>query len=106
MAMLHEEALNRLCFVCGQFVNESLIYEANKYLESLGNAFNRMFMVVDGVTAKFLCHSCYRTTTHIEKGDNLSTSKCPIEWKEHGNNCYTCSLYGKKKVGGRKKKVC
>ena len=102
--IIHEEALNRLCFICGQFVNKSLTYdEVNKHLASLGHVFNRIFTVVSGVNPNFLWHCCHRTTAHIQKGEFVN-KKMPDWMEKNMQTILVIHLVYMGKKGRRKKK--
>ena len=104
----HDEAMARLCFICGKISGGGTQYavkDHNTMLEIGFLAKDSTVLFVPGVTPTYFCHCCYRAVSLIEGGETFSTAKVPIEWKPHRDNfCSSCNLLLKKKCGGRKKR--
>ena len=100
----HEMGLSKLCLVCGDICDKGFCHVATDLRDMIDKVFPNFTWIRD-VTPTNLCHTCYRTVTSICEGSSLRTSKVPVVWTAHSDDCYTCSLLSKNKVGGRKKKV-
>ena len=105
---IHEEALDRLCFVCGEMINlEKYFYDVEKSLDLIGVALKCPdIFTMPGVTPHHICQTCYTTLQRLKNGDILKSSKQLLDWGECGNNCETCAkMLKRKQGGGRRKKV-
>ena len=106
---LHEEALQRLCFVCGDLITKGKLYDVDFYSEMLckGLKCSTIFSI-PGVTPASFCAKCYSTVQSAATGVTIRTGRTLIEWAEcSSDDCSTCDRLAKrKKIGrGRKKKV-
>ena len=106
----HEEALARLCFVCGDFIKKSLkCYMVESNLELIRAGLNSPgISCIPDVTPYHFCKNCYRSLCHITGGTRVQTLRSQLlEWNPCGPDCKTCAFFSKKKTGGRppKKKV-
>ena len=104
-ADVHEEAIQRLCFVCGDLINGQM-YEVDNNIPLLGRALKcpELFSI-PGVTPQNFCLKCYAYMIHLDRGETLKSSISLIEWTECGENCSSCGIILKRRAGGRKKKV-
>ena len=106
----HEEALARLCFVCGEIIKETIFYEVEKNLDllSAGLKCPDLFSIPD-VTPLHFCRKCQRVLTNVRDARNggiVKSGRTLLDWEECGENCKTCGYIMKRKqVRGRHKKV-
>ena len=102
----HEEALDRLCFVCGEIIKDNRSYTVEKNLDLLGKALNcpDIFTIPD-VTPTNLCKKCHLTLSKVSRGEIVITGRQLLDWMECGPSCSTCALLLKRKEGGSRKKV-
>ena len=104
----HDEALSRLCFVCGEIINMDVyFYEVEKCLELLSAAFKCPgIFSIPGVTPHHICRKCHRTLEDVASGVIIKTGKELLDWAECSTDCETCAKLLKRKiVRGRPKKV-
>ena len=104
----HQEAMFRLCFVCGEIVDEKdQTYEVEKYLTMLTRTLKSpSIFSIPEVTPSRFCNKCYSTLTHVDRGNTLVSNRKLIDWEECSPSCPSCSkLTYRKQVSGRKKKV-
>ena len=106
---MHEEALARLCFVCGSLLKDSLHYEVDTHLELISVGLNIPCVTsIPGVTPSNFCYNCHQSFRHVAGGTTVKTTRTLHEWVECGTECCTCALLVKRKqVCGRppKKKI-
>ena len=102
----HEEAIDRLCFVCGELIKDNRGYTVEKNLELLGTTLNcpEIFTIPD-VTPTYFCKKCQLTLSKVKRGGTIVTGRKLLDWEECGPNCSTCALLLKRKEGGSQKKV-
>ena len=102
----HEEALDRLCFVCGEIVKDNRSYTVEKNLDLLGKALNcpEIFTIPD-VTPTYICKKCHLTLSKVNRGETVITGRKLMDWVECGPSCRTCELLLKRKEKGSRKKV-
>ena len=106
----HVEALSRLCFACGELIDGNFgnqyFYKVEDNVELLSLLHRKPIVFVSGISPNHICSSCYRAAKSVAELSIVNSSKTLIQWTEHGGqSCVTCNLIGKKKCGGRKKKV-
>ena len=109
----HDEALSRLCFVCGDLIKDSISYEVETHLELIRVGLNNSSVEsVTNVTPRNFCKNCRASFCHVVGGTTARTTRILREWTECGTecgtDCTTCTLLVKQKqVRGRppKKKV-
>ena len=72
----HEEALDRLCFVCGEIVKDNRSYTVEKNLDLLGKALNcpEIFTIPD-VTPTYICKKCHLTLSKVNRGETVITGR-------------------------------
>ena len=56
----HSEAINRLCFACGNIIDPSL-------LSNICEAFASNTAVIENISPRNLCHTCCRVVKHFPK---------------------------------------
>ena len=102
---LHDEAMNRLCFVC-----TNIITGRQKTVEQNSDFITRALKVPEieilpGITPLNYCKKCDDALKRVISGrSNISTRQIQV-WSKCGENCSSCLLVSKKKFGGRTKKV-
>ena len=102
----HEEALDRLCFVCGEIIKDNRSYTVEKNLDLLGKALNcRDIFTIPDVTPTHLCKKCHLTLSKVSRGEIVITGRQLLDWMECRPSCRTCALLLKRKEGGSRKKV-
>ena len=104
----HEEALDRLCFICGEMINlEKYFYDVEKSLDLIAVALKCPdIFTMPGVTPYHMCQTCYTTLQRLKSGDILKSSRQLLDWEECSDNCGTCTkILKRKQGGGRRKKV-
>lgn len=103
----HDEALSRLCFVCGEIIKETFFYAVDEHLDLLAAALNcpSLFSIPD-VTPLNFCKKCHLALSMVKNGGTVKTGRTLLEWEECGSECKTCGILTKRKqVRGRQKKV-
>ncbi len=107
---LHSSALDGLCRVCGRLLSTQ---RATYPCKDLGNNLEHTFTINTSddnpeIHPPKVCYNCYRSTVrHLEYDQNGREYNHAIEvvqWKQHGHDCQTCSLYTKSRQGGRPRK--
>ena len=102
---LHEEALERLCFVCGELM-KGVNYKVEDYIALLGRALRCPdIFTIPGVTPHNFCKKCSSALRLVDLGKTIETTRTLLEWTECTANCSSCAIVSKGKVGGRRKKV-
>ena len=102
---LHEEAMNRLCFICTDIIKEKHVsVEENEELLSRALSTPGLFHI-PGVTPYYYCYKCSCAVKRAARGESIKTTRVLQEWGECGDDCATCALFCKRKTGGRRKKV-
>ena len=96
-----EEALDRLCLLCGEIIKDNRSYTVEKNLDLLGKALNcpDIFSIPD-VTPTHLCKKCHLTLSKVNRGEIVITGRQLLDWMECGPSCSTCALLLKRKEGG------
>ena len=100
----HDEALARLCSVCGTIMKETLQqYDVNKNLDLIRSGLNiPEFSPVLGTTPWSFCSKCHLSLRNLTEGKTLQTSLTTmLNWKPCGANCTTCSYITKRKSSGK-----
>lgn len=102
----HEEALSRLCFVCGEIIKETRRFDVDKNIELLRGGLNSPdFCPVPEVTPNHFCNKC-----HVIMRQNIGagalkktkqSSRQLIIWQKCGPDCSTCANITKRKQAGR-----
>ena len=103
----HDEALSRLCFVCGEIIKETFYYDVEKHLDllSAGLKCPDLFSIPD-VTPLHFCKKCHVALSRANNGGTVKTARTLLDWGECGSECKTCGkLMERKQVRGRHKKV-
>ena len=82
---LHEEAIDRLCFVCGEIIKDNKGYMVEKNLELLGATLNcpEIFTIPD-VTPTHFCKKCQLTLSRVKRGEVIATGRKLLDWIEPG----------------------
>ena len=105
---LHNEALDRLCLVCGgAFVNQDNYYPRNDYEKKLEEAFYYDFTKEGGDDYPTkICDKCYWKMTNVLKRKTTNNFKAITTWKPSETDCQTCKLYffAPQRHGGKKTK--
>ena len=104
----HEEALARLCFVCGTIMKETFRhYDVKKNLDIIRSGLKiTEFSPVSGTTPLHFCSKCHFNLRNLTEGKTIQTSLTMLSWQPCGLNCTTCSyMTQRKSSGGRPKKV-
>ena len=96
----HEEALNRLCFVCANVINlDVYYYKVENSLDLLGVGLKCPgIFSIPGVTPYHICQKCNASLLSVMKGLIVKASIQLLDWGECGENCETCSRMLKRKV--------
>ena len=103
---LHEEAMQRICFVCTAGLIKGQHFDVEKFEDLLASALKvPELFVIPGVTPYNFCKSCYYAVKRADKGESVKSTRSLQEWSECTENCPTCLLVSKRKSGGRTKKV-
>ena len=104
----HENAMTRLCFVCGQMIDlKRVVYDVEKHRDMLSRTLRENVMTVPGVTPPRFCYKCFCGLRKLDCGKILNVeSRRLISWKECGPSCESCAMLKRSQAGGRKKKVC
>ena len=105
---LNEEALQPLCFVCGDIIRKGKLYGVDFYREMLCKGLKCYTVCsIPGITPSSFCAKCYSTVQNVATGKNVRTGRTLIEWGKCSNDCLTCDRLAKRKMNGRgrKKKV-
>ena len=107
---LHTEAIERLCYVCGNIVmkkHHQITSPLSNEMEVVFSTSINLICQVN-VAPSSICHTCWRTVKRCIKakveGLSFKSSKAPLEWYPHSVSCATCQLYISNKKGKRKKK--
>ena len=78
---LHEEALQRLCFVCGDIITKGKLYDVDFYREMLCKGLKcDTVCSVPGITPSSFCAKCYSTVQSVATGKATRTGRTLIEW--------------------------
>ena len=103
---LHEEALDRLCFVCGEIITQEKFYEVEEYIELLSKGLKCELFTMPGVTPSHFCRKCHSAVTSVATGLSIQSARKLLDWEECNAACPTCEkLMKRKKFPGRKKKA-
>ena len=107
---LHDETLQRLCFVCAERLSEEKhrSYNVVDYLPLLSRVLQEQepsLFSRPGVTPVHFCHKCKSKLNHYDEGRNTTTDLVLRKWAVCGPGCESCSKLAKRAQGGRKKKV-
>lgn len=107
-ADLHEEALERLCFVCGELVPpDRCVYDVNENIDLLCKGLKcATIFSMPGITPSHFCAKCFSAMNHVANGTTVQTKRTLIDWEECRSGCSTCARLTKRRQSpGRKKKV-
>ena len=104
---MHEEALSRLCCVCGTIIKETFHYDVEKNLDLIRCGLNKPeFYPVLGATPWHFCKNCHLILRKLTEGKMIQTSLAMLNWQPCGIDCTTCLYLTKRKSSrGRPKKV-
>lgn len=102
-----EEALVRLCFVCGTIIKDVYYHDVEKNLDLIRSGLkNPDFFPVPGTTPQHFCQKCHLHLRNLTEEKTIQTSLTLLNWQPCGMDCVTCSYLTKRKSsGGRPKKV-
>jgi hypothetical protein len=101
----HEEAMNRLCFVCTDIIKgQHFPVEKNEDLLSRALQTPELFLL-PGITPYYYCLKCSLAVKRAARGVSIKSTRQLQEWGECGDNCATCMLMSKRKSGAGRKKV-
>ena len=104
----HEEALHRLCFVCGELlVTGSRFYVVEKHLELLSGGLKCPSVeIIPCVTPHNFCRNCFAAVSRVKSGKSVKSARTEnvIGWVKCGLNCTTCERLIQEKIP-RKKNV-
>ena len=105
----HEEALCRLCFVCGELLTGAVVCSVEeKHLEYLSQGLKcPALAMIPGVTPNNFCRKCFSSLSHVVKGHSVKCTRAEhlIDWVECSSDCSTCARLTEMKIPKRKKKV-
>ena len=104
----HEEALDRLCFVCGELLTGAVLCSVAKHLQYLSQGLKRQSLAIaPGVTPHNFCRKCFSSLSHVVKGRAVKCTRAEnfIDWVECSSPCSTCARLKKMKIPKRKRKV-
>jgi hypothetical protein len=102
---LHEEAMNRLCFVCTDLIKgQHFAVEENEDLLARGLRTPGLFLM-PGITPYYYCFKCSVAVKRAASGASIKSTRTLQEWGECGYNCASCLLVSKRKTGAGRKKV-
>ena len=102
---LHEEAMNRLCFVCTDIIKgQHISVEENKELLSRALSTPGLFLL-PGITPYYYCKKCSSAVKRAARGESIRSTRELQEWGECGDDCASCLLLSKRKTGAGRKKV-
>ena len=102
---LHEEALDRLCFVCGELISGARFYVVERYLDFLSRGLTcpSLFSIPD-ITPYNFCRKCHSSLSLVISGKTVQCSRARlIDWWECTPDCSTCSRLMSMKAGGKVK---
>ena len=93
----HSEAINHLCFACGNIIMKNAHIIDPSLLSNFCEAFASNTAVIENISPRSLCHVCCRAVKHFMKkkeGICYRIPKSIIAWLPHADNgCETCDLY-------------
>ena len=100
---LHLEALDRLCYVCGEIIMKNG-HEITPTLHAdMVETFTIHSHLQTEVSPKGICYTCFITVKNFLKkkseGKCINTSKRALLWVPHSADCQTCELYSTNKKG-------
>ena len=88
----HEEAMNRLCFVCTDIIKgQHLSVEENKELLCRGLS-SPEFLLTPGITPYYYCKRCSAAVKRAARGETIRSTREPQEWGECGDDCGSCLI--------------
>ena len=97
-ANLHAEALERLCFVCGELVTPGCLYSVDKFIDVLCEGLKcESIFSMPGVTPCHFCRKYYSAMKHVATGRTIQTGRAMIDWEECNPTCSTCERLVKRK---------
>ena len=106
----HEEALRKLCRVCGGPINiHRVSYSCAEHQDSLKKAFSiEVLSDTDEIHPARFCMRCSsmmkRKLKALEEGKYYMQSKQIYKWTKHDSNCNICIHFNTIKKGGQQKK--
>ena len=106
----HEEALRKLCRVCGGPINVHRVsYSCAEHQDSLKKAFSiEVLSDTDEIHPARFCMRCSslmkRKLKALEEGKYYMQSKQIFKWTKHDSNCNICIHFNTIKKGGQQKK--
>ena len=103
---MHDEALSRLCFVCGEIMNGTF-YDVEKNLKLLRSGLRSPdFSPIPGETPLNYCKKCDFVLRTFVSGKSVQTGRKLLDWKACGPDCGTCkNIAERKSKRGRRQKV-
>ena len=63
----HSEAIERLCFVCGNIIMKNAHLIEPSLFQNIIEAFSSNITTVENISPRNLCHSCWRAVKHFVK---------------------------------------
>jgi hypothetical protein len=84
----HEEAMQRLCMICGELLTGRVNYFVYKYIDKIKTFFNLQELVlIENVHPKGFCNKCYSAisiySVKNEAGKPFHHSKTFVDWRPH-----------------------
>ena len=99
---IHENAMKKLCRICGCTLTGKLIYSVAESMVSLKNAFNVKFEEdTPNIHPKMYCRNCSYSLSHFETRGSATKINI-VEWSKHSDgDCNTCRRLEQQAKGGR-----
>ena len=63
----HSEAINHLCFACGNIIMKNAHIIEPSLLSNIGEAFASNTAVIENISPRNQCHTCCRAVKHFPK---------------------------------------
>ena len=63
----HSEAIERLCFACGNIIMKNAHLIEPSLFQNIAEAFSSNITTVENISPRNLCHSCWRAVKHFVK---------------------------------------
>ena len=63
----HSEAIERLCFACGNIIMKNAHLIEPSLFQNIIEAFSSNITTVENISPRNLCHSCWRAVKHFVK---------------------------------------
>ena len=65
----HSEAIERLCFACGNIIMKNAHLIEPSLFQNIIEAFSSNIITVENISPRNLCHSCWRAVKHFVKNN-------------------------------------